>query len=98
MKAHVDTQMDEVLTLAELCGFCHTDNGWIVELVKHGILEPDGRSVEEWTFRAAHAARAKKAERLHRDLGINAAGIGLILDLQDERDALRRQLARMDAL
>jgi chaperone modulatory protein CbpM len=92
----VDGHVVEVLTLSELCRFCDADDAWIADLVDHGVLEPRGRSTEEWTFRAVHIARAKKARRLNRDLGVNTAGVALILDLLEERDALRRQLARLE--
>ena len=96
--AEQDVEVVEVLTLSELCRFCHADDAWIVELVQHGVLEPHGKGIEEWTFHAVHIARAKKAQRLNRDLGVNAAGVAVILDLLDERDALRRKLAWLDAL
>ena len=94
--AEQDIEIVEVLTLSELCRFCQTDDAWIVELVQNGVLEPQGRAIEEWTFQAVHIARAKKARRLNRDLGVNAAGVAVILDLLDERDALRRKLAWLD--
>ena len=93
-----DAEIVEILTLSELCRFCHADDAWIVELVQHGVLEPHGEGIEEWTFQAVHIARAKKAQRLNQDLGVNAAGVAVILDLLDERDALRRRLAWLDAL
>ncbi len=95
--AEQDIEIVEVLTLSELCRFCQTDDAWIVELVQNGVLEPQGHAIEEWTFHAVHIARAKKARRLNRDLGVNAAGVAVILDLLDERDALRRKLAWLDA-
>ena len=86
----------EVMTLSELCRFCRTDDAWVIELVQNGVLEPHGRGHEDWTFRSVQIARAKKARRLNRDLGVNVAGLAVILDLLDERDALRRRLAWLD--
>jgi chaperone modulatory protein CbpM len=40
--------------------------------------------------------RAKKACRLTRDLGVNAAGVALVLDLLEERDAVLRRLAQYE--
>lgn len=84
------------MTLSELGRFCRANDNWVVELVQSGVLEPDKQSGEEWTFRSVQIARAKKARRLNRDLGINIAGVAVILDLLDERDALRRRLAWFD--
>ena len=94
--ADANAQTVEVLTLPELCRFCDADDAWIMEMVDHGVLEPRGRTRAEWTFRALHIARAKKARRLSRDLDVNAAGIALILDLLEERDALRRRLSLLE--
>ena len=40
-------------------------------------------------FSAIELRRARTAMRLQRDLGVNLAGIALILDLLDEVDTLR---------
>jgi DnaJ-class molecular chaperone len=37
-------------------------------------------------------ARARKVARLMRDLGLNVAGVALVLDLIEERDALAREI------
>jgi chaperone modulatory protein CbpM len=88
----------DTLSLTELCRFCGVETRWIVELVDHGAIEPQGVSIEEWQFRGPNIAKAKKARRLNRDLGINAAGVAMVLDLIDERDRLMRRLARYETL
>lgn len=97
-KAEADGQVIETLTMEELCRFCDADSAWVVELVEHGALDPQGTVRTEWTFRAISIARARKARRLQRDFELNAAGIALILDLLEERDALRRALAVTEGL
>ncbi|UWQ35339.1 chaperone modulator CbpM (plasmid) [Leisingera sp. M527] len=84
------------LTLDELCRFCQADRNWVIELVEHGVLEPDGGAIQNWQFHSVSIARAKKARRLNRDLGVNAAGIALVLDLLAERDEMRRRLASFE--
>lgn len=92
-KAEPEGQLIETLTMAELCRFCDADSAWVVELVEHGALDPLGNARAEWTFQATSVARARKARRLQRDFEVNVAGVALILDLLEERDALRRALA-----
>lgn len=41
--------------------------------------------------------RAKKARRLNRDLGVNTAGVALVLGLLEERDGALRRLAQYEA-
>ncbi|MCO4849157.1 MAG: hypothetical protein KC448_14460 [Yoonia sp.] len=87
----------ESLTLTQLTVFCGTDADWVIALVDHGVVEPLSQAAPEWLFSPAHIARARKASRLMRDLGLNVAGVALVLDLIEERDALARRLAILDA-
>ncbi|MFT5786030.1 MAG: chaperone modulatory protein CbpM [Ascidiaceihabitans sp.] len=86
----------DALSLHELCRFCQADEAWIIELVQHGVLEPNGTNYETWHFQGRNIVRAKKAHRLNHDLGINVAGVAMVLELLDERDALLRQLGHYE--
>ncbi|NNE82137.1 MAG: hypothetical protein HKN18_17845 [Silicimonas sp.] len=95
-KATVKPVIVEALSLQDLCQFCQADEAWVVELVEHGVLEPEGSNVQTWQFHGVSIARAKRARRLNRDLGINVAGVALVLELLEERDAMMKRLARLD--
>ncbi len=95
-KTTLRSDIVDALSLHELCRFCQADEAWVVELVNEGVLEPRGSSTEQWRFRGVNIVRAKKARRLTRDLGINAAGIALVLDLLEERDGLLRKLMQYE--
>ncbi|EEB82516.1 chaperone modulator CbpM [Roseobacter sp. GAI101] len=84
----------EALSLQDLCRFCHADETWVVDLVEHGVLEPVGSTSGNWRFVGTNIVRAKKARRLNRDLGINTAGVALVLALLEERDTIMRRLAQ----
>jgi len=88
----------DALTLQDLCRFCQADETWVIELVEHGVLEPLGSTSGNWRFVGTSIVRAKKARRLNRDLGINTAGVALVLDLLDERDALMRRFAQHETV
>ena len=88
----------DALSLSDLCRFCQADEAWVIELVEYGVLEPRGSTVAHWHFAGNNIARAKKARRLTRDLGVNVAGIALVLELLEERDAAMRKLAQYEAL
>jgi chaperone modulatory protein CbpM len=75
---------------------CDTKENWVVTLVDHGVVTPVARAAPEWEFTPSHIARARKAARLMRDLGLNVAGVALVLDLIEERDALARRLALIE--
>jgi chaperone modulatory protein CbpM len=95
-KSKVSGELLESLTSAELCRFCDADEAWVSELVEYGVLDPDGASFSEWHFRGVNIVRAKKARRLQRDLGLNAPGIAMVLDLLQEREELMRELMKAD--
>ena len=86
----------DALTLQDLCRFCQADEDWVIELVGHGVLEPVGSSAEHWRFQGVSIVRARKARRLNRDLGINTAGVAMVLDLLEQRDAALRRLAQYE--
>lgn len=87
----------ETLTLTELSQFCHVQVDWVMALVDYGVLDPMGHDASHWRFPAPSVLRARKARRLTHDLGLNLAGVALVLDLIEERDALARKLAQMDS-
>ena len=62
-----------------------------------GVLDPHGSAVEEWRFHGVCIARAKKASRLRRDLGINVPGVAMVLQLLEERHAVLRRLYQYEA-
>ena len=88
----------DALSLRDLCRFCQAEEAWVIELVEHGVLDPIGSTTGNWQFVGTSIVRAKKASRLNRDLGINTAGVALVLDLLEERDAIMRRLAQHEAI
>jgi chaperone modulatory protein CbpM len=83
---------EDHLTLGQLCRACGVHAEWVISLVEEGIINPDGKESHLWRFSGAHLVRVRSALRLHRDLGVNLAGIGLALDLIEELENLRTQL------
>lgn len=96
--AMVGTILEEevVLSLAELCFASRLTEERVIELAHEGIIEPVGRSPENWSFSGASLSRIRCAQRLQDDLGINTAGAALVLDLLDELDRLRARLDRFE--
>jgi chaperone modulatory protein CbpM len=83
---------EDTLTLGQLCRACGTHADWIICLVEESIIEPHGEDMRLWRFSGESMARARSALRLKRDLGINLAGIALVLDLMEELESLRAHL------
>lgn len=83
-------------TLVELCRACSATEEQVTALVIEGVLEPDGERIEEWRFAGSTLRRARVALRLARDLEINPPGVALVLDMLEEIESLRAQVARRD--
>jgi chaperone modulatory protein CbpM len=84
------------MSLSDLCEVCTVTSERIVQLVDEGLVEPRGREPADWRFSGHSVRRIVAAERLSRDLRLNAAGAALVLDLVDEVTRLRQRLARLD--
>lgn len=85
------------LTLVELCQACGTDREEISLWVGEGVLEPVGTAPEEWRFGGPALRRARLAASFTRELGINAPGVALAIELLDQIEALRAQMRRLHA-
>jgi DNA-binding transcriptional MerR regulator len=68
----------------------------ILHYVEHGLLEPCEHLGEQAYFEAAAVLRLRRIERLRRDLGVNLAGISIILDMRDRLLRLQRELERRE--
>lgn len=90
---HIGTVIEEdSLTLGQLCRACDVHADWIISLVEEGIIEPQGEDIRLWRFSGASLVRARIALRIQRDLGVNLAGIALVLDLIEEIEGLRAHM------
>ncbi|MDT8398964.1 MAG: chaperone modulator CbpM [Pseudomonadales bacterium] len=78
-------------TLQELCQSLQADADFIVQCVDYGIAEVEGETREQWKFSTLALVRIQRAYRLQRDLDINFTGLGVVLDLLDDVEALRAQ-------
>ena len=80
-------------SLTEVCSRIGVDRVFVEALVAEGIIEPQETStpLEAWRFSEAAVIRLSKARRMHHDLGLNAAGIALALELLDELSRVRRR-------
>ncbi|EXJ13309.1 chaperone modulator CbpM [Imhoffiella purpurea] len=83
---------DIELTLSELCRACRLPADRVLELVEEGVVDPLGRDPARWRFSAVSIRRVRCAQRLERDLGVNAAGAALALELLEEMERLRARL------
>ncbi len=82
------------LTLAEFACACGVESTWVLELVAEEVLHPAGGDPEGWRFGGQELSRARRFQRLQRDLGANLDAVAVILELLDEIDRLNGRLRR----
>ena len=87
---------DVEMTLAQLCQACELSEGEIIELVEQGIIDPLGAEPAEWRFVSVSLRRVRITRNLQRDLGVNAPGAALALELLEEIEELRTRLRRLE--
>lgn len=93
-KIHTAVILDETttFTLQELCQSCGTHAELIIEMIEYGIVEPQGKSLQEWRFAPTALHRIQTTLHLQDDLEVNLAGAALALELLEEIQELRYQL------
>lgn len=82
------------LTLAEFACACGAEATWVLELVAEEVLYPAGDDPEGWRFGGQELIRARRFQRLQRDLGVDLDAVAVILELLDEIDRLKGRLRR----
>lgn len=97
--------MDIHITLQEVCSSTGLSRETVIDIVDHGIVEPQGEVPEQWLFDDQCLCIVQRARRLQQDLELNWHGIALVIELLEQRDrlkaeneALLRRLQRFDAI
>lgn len=77
------------LTSVELCRASGASVEELHAWVGEGVLAPQGEMPTQWRFGGVSLQRARLASRLTHDLGLNAPGVALALDLLEQIERLR---------
>lgn len=79
------------LDMAQFCEATELSDVYVIEIVEHGILEPQGAKPQDWRFTDYELVLAKRAAKLRRDLELEWEGVALALDLLEEVQQLRSE-------
>jgi chaperone modulatory protein CbpM len=79
------------LDMAQFCEATDLPAVYVIEIVEHGILEPQGAQPQDWRFNDYELLLAKRAAKLRRDLELEWEGVALALDLLEEVQQLRAE-------
>lgn len=97
LEARVLDEQDSIPVEA-LCALCRLDLDAVIELAELGVLAPRGAAPREWQIPATALAHARLAARLMHDLGVNAPGAALALELLQAQRELERRIAQLEQL
>jgi DNA-binding transcriptional MerR regulator len=81
----------EELTLETLARRTGLHPAVLEQWVVFGLIQPSERRGKDMEFDPSAIPRVRSIRRLRGSLGVNLAGVGVILDLLDRLDALRRE-------
>ena len=76
----------------EVAEYCQVEVHMLRRLHAVGLIEGIEMVGEERRYSEKDAERLRRIRRLHRDLGVNLAGIEIILRLSAQVEALQREL------
>ncbi len=89
------TTLTVQLSLAECSQLMEVSTECLVEIVEHGIVEPDSPRPEQWRFDTAALGRLRQAMRLQHELHLDWQAVAVALDLLDEVSRLRAENRRL---
>ncbi len=86
------------LKIHEVASLCNLHPETIEKFVQLGLIDPVDRDQIDgsWIFDESVVPIIKKIVRLRNELGINYAGIGVVLDLLDRLDHIERRLKALE--
>jgi DNA-binding transcriptional MerR regulator len=84
----------EQLTLEALATSAGLHPALVERFVEFGLLDPVERTGTELLFDVAAVPRLRMIQRLRCDIGINLAGVSVILDMLDRLRALKLENER----
>ena len=86
------------LTLHEVASACDLHPEVVDRFRVLGLIDPlEHVGEQECLFSQEAVGRVRKIMRLRRDLGLNLAGVGVVLDLLEEVESLRRRVRELES-
>lgn len=84
-----------LLSMEELARAAGVQPGTIEIFVRYGLLKPLTNAGTDELFPTSVVDRLQRIVHLRQDLGVNLAGVGVILEMAEQMEALQRELERL---
>lgn len=94
-KVIVGQLMDEVSSISyvEICEKYQLSETELLDMMEHGLLEYPAQTLQKARCDQYALAKIQAACRLQQDLGLNMAGVVLVLDMLEELEQLRGEIS-----
>jgi chaperone modulatory protein CbpM len=89
--ALMPTQTSQI-TLLRVCRACRLEPAFVIDVVKTGVVKPEGTRPVEWRFTPLAQQRAEMAAYLWRRYDLNTEGVAFVMQLLDMNRMLREKL------
>jgi chaperone modulatory protein CbpM len=80
-------------TFKEVCQRYHMPEELLLEMLEHGLFEALPTPKKDLALDQKALKRIEAAFRIHNDLGVNLEGVALALDLLEQLETLKQELA-----
>ena len=84
-------EIDITLSFDEMLKVCAIDRQWLLALIDEGVISVEGKP-EQALYSGFQMGRIRRAGRISRDFEASVPALGLILQLLDEVEDLRKQV------
>jgi MerR family transcriptional regulator, heat shock protein HspR len=84
-----------LLTLNELADAAELQPALVEKFIGYGLIEPATSKGPDSLFPVSHIERLRRIMRLRYDLGVNLAGVGVILHMRDQLEKLQKERERL---
>ena len=86
---------NSLLTVQDLADAAALHPKRVEKFLDFGLIEPSAKTCSGPLFSASSVERLQRIVRLRRDLGVNLAGIAVILDMRERIVNLQTELGRL---
>lgn len=86
-----------LLTLEDLASAAGLHPELVDVFVRHQLVEPIANTGSRPLFSTSSVERLERILRIRHDLGVNLAGVGVILELMERTQHLQRELEQLRA-
>jgi chaperone modulatory protein CbpM len=97
LEAHVLGEGDWI-TVTEICHLCRLEPDAVMELAALGVVAPRESIPGQWQIPATALPRLRVVGRLMHDLGVNASGAALAVELLEAQRELRNRIHYLERL